>query len=80
MDFSTMKEKVIRPKLAEVLGNLLASSVISKYSGNAIMKGNTDQEKCEILIEAICKDPKVTNIWGTAQTTKQRQEWLKLAK
>ncbi len=75
-----MKEKVLRPKLAEVLGNLLASSIISKYSGEAIMKGNTDQEKCGILIDALCKDPKVTNIWGTAQATRQKQEWLKLVK
>lgn len=78
MDYGQIKETIIKPKLASLFGNLNASVIVQKHSSKAIMQANDDKEKLKLLINGICSDTQVVGIWGMAQATKQKQEWLKL--
>ena len=78
MDAKEVRESIIKPKLAEVFGNIIANALVSK-AAVAGMKGSTDKEKLTLIVESICSDQKVVGMWGEAQTNKQKNEWLKFA-
>jgi hypothetical protein len=77
MDAQTARETVIKPKLVEVFGNAMASSLIAKAT-MASQGGKSEQEKLKLLADAICNDPKVLGMWGASQTERQKGEWLSL--
>ena len=77
MEAKEVREKVIKPKLAEFFGNIIANALVSK-AAVAGMKGSSDKEKLRLTVESICSDQKVLGIWGVAQTNKQKNEWLNL--
>jgi len=76
MDVKTIRETVIKPKLIEIFGNIIANSLLSKAT-LASMKGITEKDKLQLIVECICSDPKVKGMWGTAQSMRQKTEWLK---
>jgi len=77
MDAQTARETVIKPKLVEVFGNAIASSLITK-AAMAGMAGTSEQEKLKLMADFICADPRVLGMWGNAQTERQKREWLAL--
>jgi hypothetical protein len=77
MDAKTVRDTAIKPKLIEIFGNVLASSLLVKAI-SAGGQGNTEQERLQLMVDAICSDPKVIGMWGVARATKQKQEWMKL--
>ena len=77
MDAKTARETVIKPKLIEVFGNTIASSLITNAT-LAGLKGTTEHDKLNLMVEAICSDKKVVAMWGTSQTERQKKEWLGL--
>ncbi len=77
MDAKTARETVIKPKLVEVFGNAIASSLLTPAIV-AGMQGTTEQDKLRLMVEAICSNPKVVGMWGAAQTDRQKRQWLTL--
>ena len=77
MEAKEVREKVIKPKLAEFFGNIIANALVSK-AAIAGMKGGSNKEKLKLMVECICTDQKILGIWGVAQTNKQKNEWLNL--
>ena len=77
MEAKEVREKIIKPKLAEFFGNIIANALVSK-AAIAGMKGSSDKEKLRLMVESVCSDQKVIGIWGMAQTNKQKNEWLNL--
>jgi hypothetical protein len=78
MDADALKDKVIKPKLAEVFGDLLAGSIVIKAT-LAAMAGTSEDERKRLMIEAVCKHERVIAMWGEARAAKQKEEWLKQA-
>jgi hypothetical protein len=77
MDAQTARETVIKPKLVEVFGNALASTLITK-AAMAGMSGTSEQEKLKLITDCVCTDPMVLGMWGNSQTERQKREWLSL--
>ena len=77
MDARTARETVIKPKLEEVLGNAMASSLLTMSIG-AGMSGTNEHEKLQLMVNSICTDKRVVGMWGAAQTERQRREWSAL--
>ncbi|MFC1562554.1 hypothetical protein ACFL4Z_00710 [candidate division KSB1 bacterium] len=77
MDAKEVREKIIKPKLAELFGNIIANALVSK-AAVAGMKGSSNKEKLILMVESVCNDQKVIGMWGIAQTNKQKNEWLNL--
>jgi len=75
MDAKTVRETIIKPKLTDIFGNLICSTLMMKAI-RAAMKGINEKERLELMVDAICSDPRVTGMWGIAQTNKQKREWL----
>ncbi len=79
MDAKTVRDKIIRPKLEEVFGNVLTNLILTR-SITAAMKGGTEPEKFKLMVESICSDPKVVSMWGAAQIQTYKHEWMALLK
>ena len=79
MDSKVIRETVIKPKLTEIFGNIIANALVSK-AAIAGMKGSSDEEKLKLIVESICSDAKVIGMWGATQSVKQKGEWLSLLK
>ena len=77
MDAQTARETIIKPKLVEVFGNAIASSLIIKATMES-QSGKSEQEKLKLIVNSICADPKILGMWGAAQTERQKGEWLTL--
>ena len=77
MDARTARETVIKAKLAEVFGNNIAAS-LNASATIAGMPGGSEKEKLTLMVNSICADPRVTGMWGAAQTERQKKEWLTL--
>jgi hypothetical protein len=75
MDAKTIKEMIIKPKLIEIFGNAIGSSLLTKATLAGI-KGGTEQEKLELMVETIFSNPFVVGMWGAKQAERLRQEWL----
>jgi hypothetical protein len=78
MDADTLKDKIIKPKLAEVFGDLLAGSIVIKAT-LAALQGGCEEERKRLMIEAVCAHERVIAMWGEARAKKQKDEWLKQA-
>ena len=78
MDADHLKDQIIRPKLAEVFGDLLAGSIVTRATLEAL-KGQNEDERKKIMIEAVCAHERVLAMWGQARATKQKDEWMKQA-
>ena len=77
MDAQTVREKTIKPKLIEMVGNSIASALITVATVEGA-GGASEQEKLRLTVNSICADPRVLGMWGNAQTEKQKKEWLAL--
>jgi len=75
----SVRDTIIKPKLAEIFGNFIANVLITKAI-SAGRRGKTEQEKLNLMVESICSDPKVKGMWGAAQTVKQKHAWLSAMK
>jgi len=75
MDARTVRETMIKPKLADVFGGIITNSLITK-SITAGMSGTTEQEKLKLMVEAICSDEKVLGMWGATRARQKKVEWL----
>jgi hypothetical protein len=78
MDADVLKDQVIRPKLAEVFGDLLAGSIVTRATLAAI-SGQSEEERKRIIIESVCAHERVIAMWGEARAAKQKEEWTKEA-
>jgi hypothetical protein len=78
MDIKTIRETVIKPKLAESFGATMANLLVTKAI-TSCMKGKNESEKIKLLVTAVCSDPKVIGMWGAAETGKYKNEWLRMA-
>lgn len=76
MDADALKDKLIRPKLAEVFGELLAGSIVTRAT-LAALQGQNEDERKRMIIEAVCSHERVLAMWGEARTARQKQEWTK---
>lgn len=79
MDARTVRQTIIKPKLTEVLGAAIASIIVTKAT-SAGMAAGSEREKLERMLDVICSDPRVSGMWGAAQTAKQKREWLQSIK
>ena len=75
MDARTVRDTIIKPKLAEVFGTTMTNALITTSIAAGI-GGGTEQEKLKLMVESICSDPQVLSMWGAALTEKQKQAWL----
>jgi hypothetical protein len=78
MDADGLKDKVIRPKLAEVFGELLAGSIVTRAT-LAALQGRDEDDRKRLIIDAVCSHERVLAMWGQARTARQKQEWAKEA-
>jgi hypothetical protein len=78
MDADGLKDKIIRPKLAEVFGELLAGSIVTRAT-LAALQGQNEEERKRLIINAVCSHERVLAMWGEARTARQKQEWVKEA-
>lgn len=77
MKFSSIRDKVIKPKLIDILGKSLAEEIYTN-ARFAAAKGKDDRECLQYFVEKTCSDPHFLGMWGTAQAQKQKKEWLDL--
>jgi hypothetical protein len=78
MDADALKDKVIKPKLAEVFGDLLAGSIVIKAT-LAALQGQNEEDRKRLMIEAVCAHERVIAMWGEARAARQKAEWLQQA-
>ncbi len=76
MNARSVRDTIIKPKLIDIFGTVIGNFLITKAIAAGI-DGKTEQEKLNLMVEAVCSDPKVLGMWGKAQVKKQKQEWLK---
>lgn len=74
MNLDQIRDTVIKPKLVESFGGLMASALIATASG-ATSGCKDDKEKLAALAKAICSHDKVKAMWGDAMATKRLREW-----
>ena len=74
MDLETLRDTIIKPKLVESFGKIMASSIIIE-STSAGMKAGNDDEKKQAIIDSICNNDKVKSMWGS-KVNKFKREWL----
>ena len=79
MDFERICNKVIRPKLNDMLGKVLADRLYQK-ARFAMVEARTDEQRLDLFVTAISGDPHFLGMWGTAQAAKQTREWRGLLK
>ncbi len=77
MKFINIRDKVIKPKLIDMLGKTLAEDIYTTAQF-ATASTNDDRQKLRIFIDKICSDPRFIGMWGTAQADKQSREWFEL--
>jgi hypothetical protein len=77
MNLDQVKDTVIKPKLAESFGGLMASALLT--TGVCAMAGcRDDKEKLAAMAKAICSHDKVKAMWGEAMALKRQREWSSL--
>ena len=77
MKFSSIRDKVIKPKLIDMLGKTMAEEIYT-YARFASAKGKNDRESLHYFVDRTCSDQRFLGMWGTAQADKQKKEWLDL--
>lgn len=75
-------DNVVKPKLTEVFGNFMGSSISSQAYMKAfkeISQGNMiGVDTYALVIEIICTCEQTIAMWGENGATKQKEEWLKM--
>jgi hypothetical protein len=79
MDFNTIKDTIIKKKLAEVFGDNMGTLILNMGVAQS-NKGSNDKEKVDLLVDFICSNPKIIAVWGAAEAGKIKQQWKALAK
>jgi hypothetical protein len=74
MDAATLRETVIRPKLIESFGKMLASTILIAGT-SAGMSASDDGAKKQAIVDAICGNDKVISMWGS-KVNKLKREWM----
>lgn len=77
MKFVSIRDKVIKTKLIDILGRAIAEEIYTN-ARFASIKGRDDRECLQYFVEKTCSDPRFLGMWGTAQARKQKKEWLDL--
>jgi hypothetical protein len=77
MDYKTICDKIIEPKLTDMLGKVLTARLVQKARFAAVEAGS-DRQKLEKFVSTTCSDSHFIGFWGTAQAAKQAKEWLNL--
>jgi hypothetical protein len=77
MNLDQVRDTVIKPKLVESFGGLMASALIAS-SGNAMAGCKDDKEKLAAMVKALCSHDKVKAMWGEAMAQKRQKEWSSL--
>ena len=77
MKFIFIRDKIITPKLVDMLGHKMAED-ISKRARSSATTAREEKEQLKLYVEKTCSDPRFIGMWGTAQAQKQKQEWLDL--
>jgi hypothetical protein len=77
MNLDQIRDTIIKPKLAESFGGLMASALIASATG-ATAGCKDDKEKLAAMAKAICTHDKVKAMWGDAMASKREREWLGL--
>lgn len=77
MKFSSIRDKVIKPKLVDILGKALAEEIFTNASLASTI-GKNDRECLQYFVDKACSDTYFLGMWGTAQAQKQKREWLDL--
>ena len=77
MKYSTIRDKVIKPKLIDMLGEALAEEIYTNAWFDSA-KGKDDRECLQYFVDKTCSDQRFLGMWGTAQAQKQKKEWLNL--
>lgn len=79
MTYEHIRDKVIKPKLTDMLGNTLADSLYKK-ARFATSGARGEVQKLKVFVSEICNDPHFIGMWGTFQAARQEKEWLELFK
>lgn len=77
MKAAFIRDKVIKPKLVDMLGHKMAEDICNE-ARFASMSAKEEKEQLEIFVEKTCSDPRFIGMWGTSQASKQKSEWLSL--
>lgn len=78
MDARTLRDNFIKPKLLEMFGATMGLTLLT-VGISASMKGKTEPERIQYMVEAICSDKRVVGMWGAARAQQQKNEWLRSA-
>ena len=77
MNLNQIQDTVIKPKLVEGFGGLMASLLMT--AGMGAMAGcKDDKERLAAMAKAICSNEKVKAMWGDAMAAKRLKEWSSL--
>ena len=77
MEFSSIRDKVIKLKLIDMLGKTLAEEIYTN-ARFASAAGKDDRERLQYFVDKACSDQRFLGMWGTAQAQKQKKEWIDL--
>lgn len=79
MDPMVALDAAVKSKLEDAFGKGIAMLIVANASNDArtpiIGLSNNNYRQ---LVEAICCDPRVKEMWGEAGTQAQLEEWLRL--
>jgi hypothetical protein len=78
MDYRTIRDNVIKPKMIEIFGKTIGNLIFSSAILAAMDGRKTEDERFRVMVETICKEPEVISMWGEAGAKKQMQEWLNM--
>lgn len=77
MTFEEIRDRVIKPKLTDILGKTLADGLYTK-ARFATTGARGQRRQLETFVEMVCTDPHFIGMWGTVQAARQEKEWLEL--
>lgn len=77
MKATTIRDKIVKSKLIDMLGRTMAEEIYNKALF-AATSAQSDEQNLQIFVERTCSDPKFIGMWGKAQAARQKSEWLGL--
>jgi hypothetical protein len=77
MTFEEIRDRVIKPKLTDILGRTLADGLYTR-ARFATTGARGQRHKLNTFVTTVCTDPHFIGMWGTAQAARQEKEWLEL--
>jgi hypothetical protein len=75
-------ETVVRPSLAEVLGQTVSSLVISRSFGmlvKLVKGGGTEAEHFKVVVDELCRDSRLVAAFGGPRLEQMKRTWIKRA-